>query len=1176
MPRCLNPKKAHENPVTVARPVPSGPTAALSEAPVEEKGGSGEEQVACQFCKYLLEGALLGDCRVIRWIGSGTFGDVYEAQQLPPLNRHVAIKVMAIERVVDGQSAEMFAHEVSTIAALDHPHILPVLRAGIIEDGRSYLVMKYAARGSLQQFCLPATLALSSLPTITPASVSVAEAPADSLLIAAAETLDIDELYTEHIAPNSEIYADTDEQVESAYTHRQDTGNHIEDDENAVPPTPRREVNTSENLSEARILLTQPDEQNHHAVESENAACEEDTHSSLALAVAETVQSIEAEETVPVQVDPLEQAATILLEDGKPTEGTSIPSTSDAPGEVHLLTPQQALPYLEEAASALQYAHEHSLIHLDVKPANLLLDAQGRLMLADFGVSVLLDDYTHASLHYYVGTPLYTAPEQWLEQPRAASDQYALAVTFYQLLTGRAPFTGNLYAVMHGHLQSQPPLMSEFNPLIPPQVEQVFQRALAKDPAARYSNTLAFAHAYREALESAASSATDGRTQHSLYPRELFAAEKTAKDERSLVFPAQHAPEKQNGNNAEITLVPAPHRKKAAQSQRVHWARNLVLILLALALILGGSIGLVRAKRPCWLGICADIALSSNSLSFINNGSRTITLTNMGTSDLDWDATWSTQLAWLKVDQTQGTLAPDHHIKLTISSQTTRLSQGTYTDKLIISGGLGVISKDIGITETVNEDQGISLDGAAQPFVYKQGQLQPTSQTLKLTNHHGQTLSWGALLGAENTWLKVQPDQGKLADNQSVTLTFTVNNPQALPNGTSSTTLSINGQFTDGTLYAMSSPITYSIQVQQSNITPSPTTPPQPFTLQANQPSTSGAPTLSRSGDSIVWDTQHNILLVFGGVDAQGNLLNDLRSYDPTTQQWSTLTPNTPVTTPTPTTDACSASSPSPRINAAMVWDSVENQLLLYGGQSTDNGYLSDLWAWSYSTANASGKWRLVNCTSDAGSTPGPRAGAGVAWNGHQMLLFGGLNTSGPLDDFWAYSPGPGSGWNQIETNTSLGKLAYPTMSWDSADGQLYLFGGQTQSGPSSTFAAYQPGGDWKIITPINGNHPAGITTPKAREQAQSTWDSKDQVFLLLGGVASSDSTFNTVWAYSPRNNLWWQTLPNQITTDPHGFPSRADTMMVWDSADNSAYIYAGLVGPNRTSGNDLWRIASS
>jgi len=116
----------------------------------------------------------------------------------------------------------------------------------------------------------------------------------------------------------------------------------------------------------------------------------------------------------------------------------------------------------------LHYAHQHGLIHLD---------AQGRLLLADFGVSVLLESSTHASLRYYAGTPLYTAPEQWLEQPRPASDQYALAITCYQLLTGRLPFTASLYALMHGHLHVVPPPPDALNPLIPAAVAAVLQRA---------------------------------------------------------------------------------------------------------------------------------------------------------------------------------------------------------------------------------------------------------------------------------------------------------------------------------------------------------------------------------------------------------------------------------------------------------------------------------------------------------------------------------------------------------------------------------------------------------------------------------------------------------------------------------------------------------------------------
>src|SRR5260370_25662930 len=142
----------------------SGNSATTTEAVVEE-------QVACHYCQELVQVALLGDCRVLRLIGSGAFGDVYEAEQLPPLSRRVAIKVMSHDRIADGQAAELFAREVGAISALDHPNILPVLRVGSLEDGRSYLVMKYAAQGSLQNYCELTPQNLSILPTITPTNV---------------------------------------------------------------------------------------------------------------------------------------------------------------------------------------------------------------------------------------------------------------------------------------------------------------------------------------------------------------------------------------------------------------------------------------------------------------------------------------------------------------------------------------------------------------------------------------------------------------------------------------------------------------------------------------------------------------------------------------------------------------------------------------------------------------------------------------------------------------------------------------------------------------------------------------------------------------------------------------------------------------------------------------------
>ncbi len=1169
MPRCLNPKKAHENPVSLARPVLSGSTVALSEMDTHKNSEIGEAQVGCQFCKYLLEGALLGDCRALRWIGSGAFGDVYEAQQLPPVNRRVAIKVMSIERVVDGQSAEMFAHEVSTIAALDHPHILPVLRAGIIEDGRSYLVMKFAAQGSLQHYCQPTGAVVSFLPTLSPADLG--EAPGDSLVIATAETQEIVDLIDEGEAEVHAQNASLDRATPEALAEHDSTSLHDykkfagNGSKNGTASAPEHTHNAQAPNSQHASAAKNGTNGVAHAQQAKNGA--------QAAELIDTVQLEEGQQPVTPLPTNIEQADTLPLADaGKPGAAT----TPRVSGEVNLLSPQKALRYLEEAASALQYAHEHSLIHLDVKPANLLLDAQERVMLADFGVSVLLDGYTHASLHYYVGTPLYTAPEQWLEQPRAASDQYALAVTFYQLLTGRAPFTGNLYAVMHGHLQSPPPPLREFNPLLPAQLEPVFQRALAKDPTRRYPDVLAFAHAYREALESVAhtptGAGTEQRTPAPPQKMEQQVSQRPSQGNAPLVLPANNqvkpapvGPLDRYDASREDTEPPGAW---SPPPRRQHRARNVLLVLLALLLVAGGGLGLVRVEQPCWLGVCARITLSSTTVNFTNNGKpQPITMTNTGATDLNWVAEWSTPHSWPTVYPTTGKLAPGKTAMLTITANVGSLAKGDYNDRLTINGGAGVVAQTIAVTEHVAVDDGIYVDTSLVPFQYAHNHLQPATQTIKLTNHNGHTFTWGALLSTDNNWLVVAPGSGTLLNDQSVDLTLSAPTVQSLPSKTYTVRFSIQGAFDNHTIYSMQ-PLTLTLQVQQQPaITPT-ATPTSPLTFSMQQLTSSGAPGQGRSLHSMVWDPQNNTVLVFGGVNSQG-LHNDLWSYNPNSGQWTQLTPSTNATS----TD-CSGSSPAPRASAAMVWDSIDNEVLIYGGIGANHTFLSDLWAYS---PNA-GTWTLLSCTNSASNTPGPRSGAGVAWNGNQMLLLGGHNSdnsSGLLDDFWSYTPGPAGAkgsWSQLQ-NSPLGALVYPTMSWDSRDRALYVFGGTTATAQSNTIATYQPSnGGWHIATPSN----APGTGPMARQLALSAWDSKDNVFLMTGGWSATDktTTLNSLWSYSPDQNIWWQNSEPQIAKSSGGFPGRSASIMVWDSSTNSAYLYAGVGSPDTTIVlNDLWVI---
>src|SRR5258708_3413850 len=124
-------------------------------------------------------------------------------------------------------------------------------------------------------------------------------------------------------------------------------------------------------------------------------------------------------------------------------------------GEDLLPAPRVAT-LIEQAAEGLQYAHEHKVIHLDVKPPNFLIRTnrkdplQPMLLLADFGISRNFRTVSSSSPTIR-GTPAAMAPEQWSGEPVFASDQYALAVMAYEMLVGRPPFIGSMEQLMYRH-----------------------------------------------------------------------------------------------------------------------------------------------------------------------------------------------------------------------------------------------------------------------------------------------------------------------------------------------------------------------------------------------------------------------------------------------------------------------------------------------------------------------------------------------------------------------------------------------------------------------------------------------------------------------------------------------------------------------------------------------------
>jgi len=158
---------------------------------------------------------------------------------------------------------------------------------------------------------------------------------------------------------------------------------------------------------------------------------------------------------------------------------------------------QEAVRLLAPIARALECAHQQSIIHRDVKPANILFTSSGSPILSDFGIAKMLDSGDSMQLTATglgIGTPEYMAPELWLGKVDARTDIYALGVVFYAMVTGRRPYTADTpAAVMLKHMQDPLPRPRSIIPSLPEEVEQVIFKALAKQPEDRYQDMAAFA-----------------------------------------------------------------------------------------------------------------------------------------------------------------------------------------------------------------------------------------------------------------------------------------------------------------------------------------------------------------------------------------------------------------------------------------------------------------------------------------------------------------------------------------------------------------------------------------------------------------------------------------------------------------------------------------------------------
>jgi tRNA A-37 threonylcarbamoyl transferase component Bud32 len=166
----------------------------------------------------------------------------------------------------------------------------------------------------------------------------------------------------------------------------------------------------------------------------------------------------------------------------------------------------QALEWLEQTAAALDAAHAEGVVHRDVKPANLLLDRHDNVHVADFGIASAAGLGSLTQTGTILGTASYLSPEQATGgRTTPASDRYSLGIVAFELLTGSRPFeSDSVAAEAAAHVTAVVPSVGDLNPEAPCELDPVFAKALAKDPADRYRSCAEFVAALRAALEDAA------------------------------------------------------------------------------------------------------------------------------------------------------------------------------------------------------------------------------------------------------------------------------------------------------------------------------------------------------------------------------------------------------------------------------------------------------------------------------------------------------------------------------------------------------------------------------------------------------------------------------------------------------------------------------------------------
>lgn len=267
------------------------------------------------------------------------------------------------------------------------------------------------------------------------------------------------------------------------------------------------------------------------------------------------------------------------------TGGTLLEKIQDGPMNKH-----EVITIITAISQALDYAHGRGIVHRDVKPGNIMFDAQGTCYLVDFGIAKATQqqDLNLTAQNMVLGTPLYMPPEQWQGQtPVPATDQYALAVITYQMVTGVPAFAGSSpQNIMYQHINDTPSPANQMNPDLSADVSQVLAKAMSKSPTDRYPLITNFANALTQALHKPPTPVTvERRAPEQVEPRPVPQPQ------------PQPAYQPQPARQASPAPQPQPQAQASGSNTTSLIGGGIAGLILLVVLIIGGGFAFLQYQN---------------------------------------------------------------------------------------------------------------------------------------------------------------------------------------------------------------------------------------------------------------------------------------------------------------------------------------------------------------------------------------------------------------------------------------------------------------------------------------------------------------------------------------------------------------------------------------------------